>query len=207
MEDNTLTCCVCRNNKKDPCVECEATPPFAFTECNHFYHRSCLDNWTKKEDAKCPMCRAEIPETSIHYTCVDNDTTCTICLEEIKINCHKPVHNKTCDHGKYFHRCCIDRWLSCRKICPLDNQTWIDGVCTEREKYLLENILPKIKTPIDYITQMMDSSISSEDWIFIQKAQVPKKDQQNKFTKESLQAFENMFLSKEFNKQLNLTNN
>lgn len=40
-------CCICYDKSQDS---------FYKLECNHFFHKSCIDKWFKK-NMSCPMCR------------------------------------------------------------------------------------------------------------------------------------------------------
>jgi hypothetical protein len=85
--------------------------------------------------------------------------------------CLELVSNKTCDHGGNYHRCCIDRWLKTRPVCPLDNQSWIEGQATTRERELQQRVLG-IQQPVDYVTKLlMDQTITPEEWEFIRTVQ------------------------------------
>lgn len=52
-ETNDLECSICLDNFKKG--ECYRT-----LDCNHCFHKKCIDRWFKKNNDGCPMCRTKI---------------------------------------------------------------------------------------------------------------------------------------------------
>jgi len=67
-------------------------------DCNHVFHRACLDDWMKTHDS-CPVCTG-------------ND--CCICMTSIG---DQPQKQLACDH--VFHVGCINTWLRTHQRCPV----------------------------------------------------------------------------------------
>ncbi len=50
-EENLETCSICMDDKRENLV---------MTECNHVYHKECIEHWIVKYKGSCPNCRNEI---------------------------------------------------------------------------------------------------------------------------------------------------
>lgn len=51
----------CHGTIKEECPVCltdmDANLFITKTQCGHYFHKRCLDEWIKKEPATCPICR------------------------------------------------------------------------------------------------------------------------------------------------------
>lgn len=191
--DRVTTCPICRNERADVCMEHAAFPFVRKINCGHLLHTVCIDKLEKAGHSNCPICRTNMVASNAAVVTSANDGECPVCLDGLIPPCSSTVHNKTCDHGGIYHRCYIDRWLKCRRVCPLDNQTWIEGQATPRERELQQRVF-SINDPMEYITKLvMDPSITPQEWEFIRDVQAYRTDRWPTFTDETWKSFQARF--------------
>lgn len=164
-------CIICRNDVCKQCTACETEESTVRLKCTHLFHTGCLDEWFDSQpDLSCPICRHEIDGEMCRISPGDlsaqDDPECSICFDLFfQSRCQKHVQNKLCDHGKDYHRCCIDKWLKTRQCCPMDNRAWLEGSASEHEQRLIEIA----RSDELFVRAVTDFDVTEEDWAFIRK--------------------------------------
>ncbi|KAG5603716.1 hypothetical protein H5410_025208 [Solanum commersonii] len=113
-----------RDNLEESSVECaiclckiEDGEEVRELNCDHLFHRACLDRWMNCGRAPHDHEHNELRVTRFeHDNSEESSVECAICL--CKIEDGEEVRELNCDH--LFHRACLDRWMNCgRMTCPL----------------------------------------------------------------------------------------
>jgi hypothetical protein len=117
--------------KKDPqCSICDDLTDnekcFTILTCGHIFHMGCVSRWFSSGEGKtCPFCRQNSDFVPVDYAKVYDDYKhdhpvksgyCAICHTKEE----KSYTMLSCGHE--WHYDCITKWITVRKVCPLDNR-------------------------------------------------------------------------------------
>jgi len=129
------------------------------TACNHFYHFSCIKDWTTTQQADCPLCKKEVtvlyPCTALEKPAHANEE-CSICMESMDPFIEEPQGvvfkvKEDWKEDRYFHEDCFQQQPRGVSIAQMIQQGKLEKIAAPQliREFQISKIPQALSSPVD----------------------------------------------------------